>query len=141
MWTKLKASSEFKYDVEHLRKVQNGVPPPPSFLTSDGAKGNPLCWEALRSSGGNLDYDIVVCGGTLGIFVGTALAQKGYRVAVIEGGQLRGREQEWNISMDELLELVKLGILTRNEIEEAITTKFDGCRAGFKNREGRFLFF
>jgi ribulose 1,5-bisphosphate synthetase/thiazole synthase len=38
-------------------------------------------------------YDVAVCGGTLGIFIATALAQQGFRVAVIEGGPLRGRDQ------------------------------------------------
>ena len=61
---------------------------------------------------------------------------KGHRVAVVEAGPLRGREQEWNISQDELDKLVELGVLTAEEVEEAVTTAFPGCRAGFKNEEG-----
>lgn len=53
-------------------------------------------------------YDVVVCGGTLGVFVGAALAQRGWRVAVVERGPLRGRAQEWNISRRELGELVEV---------------------------------
>jgi hypothetical protein len=34
-----------------------------------------------------------------------------------------------------LLELVKLGVLTQEDVDKAITTEFPGCRAGFKNRE------
>jgi len=137
LWTKLKASSSFEYDPMHLQKKQNNgsTPPPPTFLTSDGAKGNPACWQALQASSGKMDYDVVVCGGTLGIFVATALALKGHTVAVVEGGKLKGREQEWNISMDEIMELVKLGVLSKDEVDQAITTQFDGCRAGFKNKE------
>ena len=135
LWSKLKSSKAFDYDIKHLQKIQKDATPPPTFVTSDGAQGNPKCWAALQKSKDSLDYDVVVCGGTLGIFVATALALKGHSVAVVEGGKLRGREQEWNISMDEIMELVKLGILTKEEVDEAITTQFDGCRAGFKNKE------
>lgn len=55
-------------------------------------------------------YDVVVCGGTLGIFYAVALAQRGLRVAVVEQGVLRGREQEWNISRKEMHELVEVSI-------------------------------
>eukprot|EP00956_Cyclotella_meneghiniana_P043740 scaffold285663_cov139-Cyclotella_meneghiniana.AAC.2 len=82
-----------------------------------------------------LDYDVTVCGGTLGIFIALLLQLKGHRVAVVEAGKLMGREQEWNISMKELLELVELGVLTKEDIDEAVTTEFPGCRAGFKNKE------
>lgn len=50
-------------------------------------------------------FDVVVAGGTLGVFVATALAARGWRVAVVERGMLAGRTQEWNISRKELLEL------------------------------------
>ena len=53
-------------------------------------------------------YDVVVAGGTLGVFVAVALAQRGVRVAVLERGKLAGRTQEWNISRKELLELVEV---------------------------------
>jgi flavin-dependent dehydrogenase len=135
-WSKLKASKAFHYDPKLLRKDQNGVPPPPQFVTEDGAFGSPRCWAKLQESQNKeLDYDIVVIGGTLGVFFATALQLKGHRVCVLEAGKLQGREQEWNISMDELLELVKLGVLTQEDVDEAITTEFPGCRAGFKNSE------
>lgn len=54
------------------------------------------------------EFDVVVCGGTLGVFVAAALAGRGHRVAVIERGPLRGRAQEWNISRKELAELVEV---------------------------------
>lgn len=50
-------------------------------------------------------YDVVVAGGTLGVFIAAALAAKGWRVAVVERGILAGRTQEWNISRKELKEL------------------------------------
>jgi hypothetical protein len=78
---------------------------------------------------------VIVCGGTLGIFIAYALQLKGLNVCVVEGGKLQGREQEWNISMDEMMELVELNVLTRNDLDEAIQTEFPVCRSGFKNRE------
>jgi glycine/D-amino acid oxidase-like deaminating enzyme len=53
-------------------------------------------------------YDVVVAGGTLGVFVAVALAGQGWRVAVVERGPLAGRKQEWNISRKELQELVQV---------------------------------
>ena len=44
---------------------------------------------------------------------GAALAQRGWRVALIERGILRGRDQEWNISRHELQVLLDLELLTR----------------------------
>mmetsp|Transcript_26304 Transcript_26304/g.52866 ORF Transcript_26304/g.52866 Transcript_26304/m.52866 type:complete len:665 (-) Transcript_26304:1798-3792(-) len=137
-WSRLKKSKAFKYDVSNLKRVQNGVPPPPQFVTADGGAGNPKCWEKLRKqaeSSTPLDYDVVLCGGTLGIFIATALQLRGHAVCVIEAGKLLGREQEWNISMKELLELVELGVLTNADIDDAVKTEFPGCRAGFKNKE------
>ena len=123
-----------------MGKMKDNVAPPPTFVTTDGAMGNPKCWEKLRDQGGkNLDYDVTIAGGTLGIFVAMALQLKGQNVCVLEGGQLRGREQEWNISMDEMLELVELGVLTQGDIDEAVKTEFPACRSGFKNQEGMCL--
>ena len=74
---------------------------------------------------GMTDWDAVVCGGTLGILLGCALAQRGWRVAVLERGMLRGRDQEWNISRRELTVLVELGLLTEAELEGAIATQYN----------------
>lgn len=111
-----------------------------SFVTDDGAKGSAKCWEKLRNtSASNIDFDVVVSGGTLGIFIALALQLKGYSVCVIEVGRLQGREQEWNISRKELDDLIREGLLTEEEVERIITTEFPGCRAGFKNEEGELV--
>lgn len=78
-----------------------------------------------------VDWDVVVCGGTLGIFIGAALAQRGWRVALVERGILRGREQEWNISRQELSVLQELGLLTATELEQAIVTEYNPVRVSF----------
>jgi len=50
-------------------------------------------------------------------------------------GKLRGREQEWNISENELNELIELGVLTEEDVHAIVTTEFPSCRSGFKNAE------
>jgi len=145
-WKRLRNSKAFHYDPKLLRQEQNGQTPPPQFVTVDGALGSTAAWSKLRQLSSKsvdiadgksmaLDYDVVVCGGTLGIFIATALQLKGHDVCVVEGGVLQGREQEWNISMKELLELVELGVLSTEDIDAAVKTEFPGCRSGFKNEE------
>jgi len=67
------------------RRAQTGAEagPAPQFVETHTS---PL-------SGSPPSYDVVVAGGTLGVFVATALAQRGWRVAVVERGPLRGRSQ------------------------------------------------
>ncbi|MFB2935489.1 FAD-dependent oxidoreductase [Aerosakkonemataceae cyanobacterium BLCC-F154] len=80
---------------------------------------------------GTLDWDVVICGGTLGILIGASLANLGWRVALIERGILRGRDQEWNISRKELEVFVQLNLLTEAELEKAIATQYNPARVGF----------
>ncbi|XP_065873734.1 uncharacterized protein [Euphorbia lathyris] len=79
-------------------------------------------------------FDVVVCGGTLGIFIATALSAKGLRVCIVERNILKGREQEWNISKKELLELVEVAILSEDDIEQATSVKFNPNRCGFEDK-------
>jgi lycopene cyclase CruP len=80
------------------------------------------------------EYDVVVSGGTLGVFLAAALQLRGLSTAVLERGKLRGRSQEWNISRSEMESLVKLGILSEDELEEVINAEFNPVRVGFKVR-------
>jgi lycopene cyclase CruP len=80
---------------------------------------------------GNVDFDVLICGGTLGILIGTALQLKGWRVAIVEQGQLQGRAQEWNVSRRELGILLELDLLTEEELERAIATEYNPARVGF----------
>ncbi|KAL0001638.1 hypothetical protein SO802_015419 [Lithocarpus litseifolius] len=79
-------------------------------------------------------FDVLVCGGTLGIFIATALSSKGLRVGIVERNILKGREQEWNISRKELFELVEAGVLVEDDIEEATAMKFNPNRCGFEGK-------
>lgn len=78
-----------------------------------------------------VDWDVVICGGTLGILLGAALAQRGWRVALIERGILRGRDQEWNISRRELSVFTHLHLLTETELAGAIATTYNPARISF----------
>jgi lycopene cyclase CruP len=77
------------------------------------------------------DFDLVIGGGTLGILLGAGLVRRGWRVAVIERGQLLGREQEWNVSRRELQVLLELELITELQLEEAIATSFNPNRIEF----------
>ena len=80
---------------------------------------------------GIADFDVIICGGTLGILIGCALAVRGLRVALMERGILRGREQEWNISRKELDVFVELNLLTEEELSSAIATQYNPARVSF----------
>ncbi|XP_066331376.1 uncharacterized protein [Miscanthus floridulus] len=79
-------------------------------------------------------FDVIVCGGTLGIFVATALSSKGLRVGIIERNIIKGREQEWNISRKELMEIVEIGILSEADLEQIISSDFNPNRCGFEDK-------
>ena len=76
--------------------------------------------------GQTVDVDVAICGGTLGIFVATALAVRGIKTAVVERGVVAGRAQEWNISRKELQEIIEIGVLTAEEVEE-VCVHVHGC--------------
>jgi flavin-dependent dehydrogenase len=79
--------------------------------------------------------DVIIAGGTLGIFLGAALQRAGLRVAVVERGPLKGRSQEWNLSRKELAELVAAGAIDADDADAAVATEFNPVRAGFHGYE------
>jgi flavin-dependent dehydrogenase len=84
-------------------------------------------------------FDVVVCGGTLGILLAATLQQKenGLKVAVIERGKLRGREQEWNVTRKELSVLCALNVLTKEDLDEVICGEFNPIKCGFYDSSGK----
>lgn len=69
--------------------------------TSRGTSARQVVTESkllLPESAGTQTQDVTVLGGTLGIFLATALLLKGRTVTVVERNALLGRDQEWNIS-------------------------------------------
>lgn len=109
-------------------------------------RGADRFWSALRSGTitapevitnsaapiGNCDTDVAICGGTLGILLGAALQQLGWQVVLLERGILQGREQEWNISRQELQTFIELDLLSPEELEQAIATEYNPARVSFE---------
>ncbi|NET59939.1 MAG: FAD-binding oxidoreductase [Symploca sp. SIO2E6] len=91
----------------------------------------PLVIKESSESLGSIDWDVVICGGTLGIMLGAVLQQQGWRVALLERGILRGREQEWNISRKELEVFLELELLSEAQLEQAIATEYNPARISF----------
>ncbi|MBE9013727.1 FAD-binding oxidoreductase, partial [Pseudanabaenaceae cyanobacterium LEGE 13415] len=119
----------------------------------EGLRRVDVLWKALREETlsvpnvvkvcdhnlDSVDYDVVICGGTLGILIGAALVQKGWRVTLIERGILKGREQEWNISRQELTTFLELGLLSEEELKNAIATQFNPVRVSFSEDSEIFV--
>jgi lycopene cyclase CruP len=80
---------------------------------------------------GQLDIDVLICGGTLGIFIAASLQQRGQKVLLLERGILKGRAQEWNISRAELGAFLELDLLSETELEQAIATEYNPARISF----------
>lgn len=137
------------FDEVQLRNAANQAGGAGGATTYAALQRLDQAWHAMRNSppGTNIpefvtasqsplpstaEFDVVVCGGTLGIFLATALQLAGVQVAVLERGKLAGRAQEWNIARSELQQLVELGVLTADEIEAAIAIEWKDVRMGFK---------
>jgi len=76
-------------------------------------------------------YDIAICGGTLGIFYAAALQASGKKCCIVERGKVQGRPQEWNIARKEISTLVRMKILTEEELQSCIDVEFNPVRVGF----------
>ncbi|KAF5842876.1 hypothetical protein DUNSADRAFT_4335 [Dunaliella salina] len=107
------------------KPVGEAAGPPPCFVVESQ---QPLPSQEQLKEQGVAVHDIVVCGGTLGIFVATTLAKRGWNVAVVERGPLKGRVQEWNVSRKEVKELVEAGLLEEGEVDEVIAHEFNPVR-------------
>ena len=96
-------------------------------------------------------FDCVILGGTLGIFYACALQRRGLSCAVVERGKVQGREQEWNLSLDEVqalvpsvfdaedvdgaVELPKFKQVSKGEQGTLVASHFGAVRAGFNAEE------
>lgn len=139
--------------MEEKNGVSTGAGGAGSSATLKGLLGLDNGWSALRegswkkepkqivfphssprtTDSSTTDYDIVVCGGTLGVFYAVAMQLKGYNVCIVERNRVSGRPQEWNISRKELMTLVRLGLLTEEDVESIISIEFNPVRVGFKS--------
>ncbi|KAL6751611.1 hypothetical protein V8C86DRAFT_668952 [Haematococcus lacustris] len=83
----------------------------------------------------HVDFDVVVCGGTLGLMLAATLQRRGHKVAVVDKRLIQGRTQEWNISRGELAALTRAGLLTAEELSSCIASEFNPVRVGFAGGE------
>ncbi len=70
------------------------------------------------------DFDLVYCGGVLGLFSAAVMARKGYKVMVFDQRRVGTSHREWNISDEELEKFVEAGLFSRTEIEQAIAGRY-----------------
>jgi lycopene cyclase CruA len=74
------------------------------------------------------EYDVIYIGGALGVIQATVMAQKGYRVLLVERMPFGRMNREWNISRDEFQSAIDLGLFTPEEFEVIIAAEY---RDGF----------
>lgn len=70
------------------------------------------------------NYDLIYVGGALGVIHAAVMAQKGYRVLLIERLPFGRMNREWNISRDEFQSLINLGLFTAQEFESVIAAEY-----------------
>ncbi len=71
------------------------------------------------------EFDLLYCGGTLGLFSAAVMARQGYRVAVFDQRRVGTSHREWNISDEELERFVEAGLFTRDELQQAISGRYE----------------
>jgi lycopene cyclase CruA len=69
-------------------------------------------------------YDLIYIGGALGVIHAAVMAQKGYRVLLIERLPFGRMNREWNISRGEFQSLIDLGLFTPEEFEYVIAREY-----------------
>ncbi len=70
------------------------------------------------------EYDLIYIGGALGVIHAAVMAQKGYRVLLIERLPFGKMNREWNISRDEFQSLINLGLFTPEDFESVIAAEY-----------------
>ncbi len=69
-------------------------------------------------------FDLIYIGGALGVIHAAVMAQKGYRVLLIERLPFGRMNREWNISRDEFQSLINLGLFTPEDFEHVIAAEY-----------------
>jgi lycopene cyclase CruA len=84
------------------------------------------------SSPSSPTYDLIYVGGALGVIHAAVMAQRGYKVLLVERLPFGRMNREWNISRDELQSLINLGLVTAAELESVIVREYkDGFNKFF----------
>ncbi|HBL11001.1 MAG TPA: flavin-dependent dehydrogenase, partial [Cyanobacteria bacterium UBA11162] len=77
-------------------------------------------------------YDLIYIGGALGVIHAAVMAQRGYRVLLVERLPFGRMNREWNISREEFQSLINLGLFTPTEFESIIAREYiDGFNKFF----------
>jgi lycopene cyclase CruA len=77
-------------------------------------------------------YDIIYIGGALGVIHAAVMAQRGYRILLLERLPFGRMNREWNISRAEFQNLIDLGLFTPAEFESIIAAEYkDGFNKFF----------
>lgn len=78
------------------------------------------------------NYDLIYIGGALGVIHAAVMAQRGYRVLLVERLPFGRMNREWNISRAEFQSLIDLGLFTPAEFESIIAREYvDGFNKFF----------
>jgi len=86
----------------------------------------------LVSDSGDTFYDLIYIGGALGVIHAAVMARLGYRVLLVERMPFGRMNREWNISRDEIQNLIDLGLFTAAEVETLIAREYkDGYNKFF----------
>ncbi|MBF2079436.1 MAG: flavin-dependent dehydrogenase [Synechococcales cyanobacterium T60_A2020_003] len=70
-------------------------------------------------------YDLIYIGGALGVIHAAVMAQRGYRVLLVERLPFGRMNREWNISRQEFQSLIDLGLFTPSEFEGLIACEYE----------------
>ena len=147
------AVSEPSEELQKVLKSLNGLELPDGFSLEKSLQVTEAFWKAMKNGPKKApkivdctthaqtelesppQYDVCVSGGTLGLFLACSLQQRSYKVCVVEKRRVEGRTQEWNISRDDFMTLVKMGLLNESELERSIVTSW--CRDRISFHGGR----
>ncbi|MDJ0715943.1 MAG: flavin-dependent dehydrogenase [Prochloraceae cyanobacterium] len=69
-------------------------------------------------------YDLIYIGGALGVIHAAVMAQRGYRVLLVERLKFGRMNREWNISRSEFQSLIDLDLFTQEEFESIIAREY-----------------
>jgi hypothetical protein len=83
-------------DLQHLDASSAAAPSAAAAASTNNSTSSSSSGSPVQP-----DFDVVMCGGVLGIVMALALQRQGFRVAVVEKRLVQGRSQEWNSSRHE----------------------------------------
>ncbi|MEO1522509.1 MAG: flavin-dependent dehydrogenase [Cyanobacteria bacterium J06633_2] len=93
---------------------------------------HPSSSPSRQTSESEDEFDLVYIGGALGVIHAAVMAQRGYRVLLIERLPFGRMNREWNISRAEFQSLIDLGLFTEEEFESLIACEYiDGFNKFF----------